>query len=63
MIRKNEIEESRTVAALRVLPRCRFHGLMGFEATQEPRPDAAKTSFACHLFLKAIYDIFGTHLH
>ena len=25
--------------------------------------DAAKTSFACHLFLKAIYDIFGTHLH
>jgi hypothetical protein len=25
--------------------------------------DDAKTSFACHLFPKAIYDIFGTHLH
>jgi hypothetical protein len=41
---------------------------LGFEvwAGGDPKnlvADAAKTSFACHLFQKAIYDIFATYVH
>jgi hypothetical protein len=41
---------------------------LGFEAWAGGDPknlvaDAAKTSFACHLSQKAIYDIFAAYVH
>jgi hypothetical protein len=47
---------------------CRIHGWLGFEAWAGGDPknlvaDAAKTSFACHVSQKGIYDIFATYVH
>jgi hypothetical protein len=36
---------------------------LGFEDPKNLVADVAKTSFACHLSQKAIYDIFDTYLH